>query len=121
MGQPVKLSDALVLNARLAGEESERSLAGQIEFWAGLGHAIERVLRFDNVLILKRMGASRPLSECLEQAGGPEGRKNLELVLKERPYPHFEPTGRQGVLVKIDADGTRTAGRFLNRKFVPSE
>jgi hypothetical protein len=31
MGQPVKLSDALVLDARLAGELTERSISGQID------------------------------------------------------------------------------------------
>lgn len=121
MGQPVKLSDALVLNARVAGEESERSLAGQIEFWAGLGHAIERVLRLDNILILKRIGAAKPLSECLREASGPSASKNLARVLKELPFPHFEPVGQRGVLVKIDEDGTRTIGRFVNRKFVPAQ
>lgn len=34
MSQPVKLSDGLVLDARITGEIAERSIAGQIEFWA---------------------------------------------------------------------------------------
>ena len=37
MSQPVKLSDGLVLDARLTGEVFQRSIAGQIEFWARLG------------------------------------------------------------------------------------
>ena len=45
MGQPVKLSDSLVLDARLTGEVAERSIAGQIEFWAGLGRALDSLLR----------------------------------------------------------------------------
>jgi hypothetical protein len=32
MSQPVKLSDQLVLDARLTGDVAERSIAGQIEF-----------------------------------------------------------------------------------------
>ena len=32
MGQPVKLSDKLVLDARIVGETTERSIAGQVEF-----------------------------------------------------------------------------------------
>ena len=44
MSQPVKLSDALVLDARLAGQALERSIAGQVEFWARLGRAIEPLL-----------------------------------------------------------------------------
>ena len=41
MSQPVKLSDELVLDARLTSKAAERSIAGQIEFWAQLGRAIE--------------------------------------------------------------------------------
>ena len=65
MGQPVKLSESLVLDARVTGEVAERSIAGQIEFWAGLGRAVESVLRADKVLALKRRGETVPLSACL--------------------------------------------------------
>lgn len=41
MSQAVKLSDALVLDARLAGNAVERSIAGQVEFWARLGRSID--------------------------------------------------------------------------------
>lgn len=40
----------MVLDARLCSELTERSIAGQIEFWAALGKAIEPLLRFDDVL-----------------------------------------------------------------------
>ena len=33
MSQPVKISDELILDARLTAEFAERSIAGQIEFW----------------------------------------------------------------------------------------
>jgi hypothetical protein len=45
MSQPVKLSDALVLDARLTAEAAERSIAGQIEYWAQLGRAIDPLLQ----------------------------------------------------------------------------
>ena len=45
MSQPVKLSDVLVLDARLTGQIGERSITGQIEYWANLGRAIEPLLR----------------------------------------------------------------------------
>lgn len=78
MSQPVKLSDELVLDARLAAESFERSIGGQIEFWAQLGRAVDTLL-------------------------------------------HYEPTSEvPGTLVRIDADGKRTIGRFVNRKFEPS-
>jgi hypothetical protein len=121
MGQPVKLSEALVLDARLAGEVAERSLAGQIEFWARLGRAVESLLRTEDVLRLKRRGEARPLSACLGSVDSKEGRERVKAHLASGPYPHFEPAAdRPGFIVKIDEDGTRTVGRFVNRRFQPA-
>jgi hypothetical protein len=117
MGQPVKLSEALVLDARLTGEIAERSIAGQIEFWAGLGRAVESLLRADRALALKKRGEALPLSACLKSVNSRAGRARLAACLTARPYPHFEPASLPGLLVKIDADGTRTTGRFINREF----
>lgn len=122
MGQPVKLSDALVLDARLAGETAERSIASQIEFWAQLGRSIELALRIDSVLRLKRQGGARPLSDCLRSVHTKEGRRRLATYLAAQPYPHFEPAAdRPGFILKVDQDGTRTIGRFVNREFRPVE
>jgi hypothetical protein len=121
MGQPVKLSDALVLDARVVGEAAERSIASQIEFWARIGRAVEPVLRGDRVLRLKRRGEAVPLSELLKSVDARAGRERLEARLAARPFPHFEPApGRPGLIVKIDADGKRTVGRFVNREFRPA-
>ena len=65
MSQPVKLSDALVLDARITGELLERSIAGQVEFRARIGRSIEPLLQGDQALALCRNAAARPLSECL--------------------------------------------------------
>lgn len=119
MGQPVKLSDALVLDARLSADLTERSIAGQIEFWAALGRAIEPLLRFNDVLELKRKAAAKPLSECLRKVDTKAGQRQLQAVLENRPFPHYEPAAdRPGYLVRIEEDGTRTVGRFVNRQFV---
>jgi len=116
MSQPVKVSDALVLDARLMGQASQRSIAGQIEFWARLGRAIEILLRGDQVLALSTAGKIKPLAECLLSVDSSEGRKRLARHLKSLPYPHYEPASN-GLLVRIDANGKRTTGRFVNRKF----
>ena len=121
MGQPVKLSDSLVLDARLSGELTERSIASQIEFWAGLGRAIEPLLRYNEVLTLKKQGAAKPLSECLEEVDSPAGRKRLANVLRQRPFPHYESAGKPGQIVRIEQNGKRTTGRFVNRRFVASK
>lgn len=117
MSQPVKISDTLVLDARLTGEVAERSIAGQIEFWARLGRAIEPLLRGDKALALRRAGDSKPLSECLRSVDSPEGRRRVAEHLNSRPYPHYEPAESPGLLVRIESNGKRTIGRFVNREF----
>jgi hypothetical protein len=112
----VKVSDALVLDARLMGEATQRSIAGQIEFWARLGRAVETLLRGDQVLALSKAGKAKPLSACLQSVDSPEGRERLAEHLNSLPYPHYEPASG-GLLVRIDASGKRTTGRFINRKF----
>jgi hypothetical protein len=118
VSQPVKLSDVLVLDARLTGEIVERSIAGQIEYWANLGRAIEPLLQGTQALALCRKATARPLSECLETADSPEGRSRLGQYLDTLPYPHYESApGRPGFLVQIEESGKRTLGRFINRQF----
>jgi len=120
MSQPVKLSDALVLDARLAGEAVERSIAGQVEFWARLGRSVELLLEGQQVLNLCRKSASRPLSACLESVDSPEGRERVAAYLEGQPFPHYRPhPEKPGLLERIDQDGSRTLGRFVNRKFKP--
>ena len=120
MSQPVKLSDSLVLDARTAGGVLERSIAGQVEFWARLGRSVERLLQGEQVLALCRDAAARPLSACLESVDSPEGRRRLAEVLNSRPFPHFKPhPRRRGLLIRTDEDGKRTVGRFVNRQFRP--
>ena len=118
MSQPVKLSDALVLDARVAAEVVERSIAGQIEFWARLGRAIEPLLQGAQVTALCREGTARPLAACLDSVDSPEGRRRVAEFLAAQPFPHYAPApGKAGLLVRTEADGKQTVGRFVNRKF----
>jgi hypothetical protein len=122
MAQPVKLSEDLVLDARLTAEVNERSISSQVEYWARLGRAVEGVMHTRSVLALKRLGDAKPVSQSLAAVETPAGRAQLRAVLAERPFPHFEAAkDRPGLIVKIDADGTRTVGRFVNRVFTPSK
>ncbi|MHB1306118.1 MAG: TA system antitoxin ParD family protein [Limisphaerales bacterium] len=114
----MKLSDALVLDARLAGEVLERSIAGQVEFWARLGRAIEPLLQGTQALALCRNAAVHPLSACLDGVDCAEGRRRVADFLQTQPFPHYEPApDSPGFLVRIEADGKRTVGRFVNRQF----
>jgi hypothetical protein len=118
MSQPVKLSDELVLDARVTAEVANRSIAGQIEFWAQLGRAIEPLLDGARAMALRRAGKTRSLSECFATVDSPEGRRRVAEYLESRPFPHFEAAAdAPGLLVRIEADGTRTVGRFVGRQF----
>ncbi|MHB1673581.1 MAG: TA system antitoxin ParD family protein [Acidobacteriaceae bacterium] len=120
MSQPVKLSDALVLDARLAGETVERSIAGQVEFWARLGRSVDLLLEGQQALKLCRSAAIQPLSACLTSVDTPAGRKRVTAYLQVMPFPHYRPHPQKpGLLERIDEDGTRTLGRFVNRQFKP--
>ena len=118
MGQPVKLSDALVLDARITGEAVERSIAGQVEFWARLGRAVEPLLQGAQALAVCRNATARPLSACLDSVDSPEGRRRVATFLQTQPFPQYEPVPEfPGLLIRIEADGKRTVGRFVNRQF----
>ena len=58
------------------------------------------------------------LSVLLATVDSEAGRARLEAYLETLPFPHFRGVpGKEGLLEKIDADGTRTVGRFLGRKW----
>lgn len=120
MSQPVKLSDALVLDARIAGEAQERSITGQVEFWAKLGRSMELLLEGRQVLTLCRTVGATPLADLVDLVDTPAGHEMLKTYLDSEPYPHFEAHPSQtGLLVRIEQDGSRTVGRFINRAFIP--
>jgi hypothetical protein len=60
------------------------------------------------------------LEECLRIVGTPAGDAKLKAFLNSQPFPHFEahPTLKHAY-IRIDEGGTRTAGKFVNRKFIP--
>jgi hypothetical protein len=62
----------------------------------------------------------RPLSAYLADVDTRRGRERLAAYLATQPFPRFEAADERGLLVKVDADGTRTRGRFVNRQFLPT-
>ena len=120
MSQSVKLSDPLVLQARLNGASAHRSIAGQVEFWANLGRAVEPFLNGSQVLAHCRSGSVQSFAEILQTVDTPLGRARLQSFLAVQPYPHYEPApSKKGLLIRISKDGSRTPGRFVNREFKP--
>ena len=118
MPSPVKISDALMVDARATAGLADRSIAGQIEHWARLGRAVESIMRVPAVAALKEQAAIT-LNESVAQIGTPEGRRRLNEVLQRKPFPHYEAVqDRPGYLTRIEASGARVVGRFVGRQFV---
>ena len=108
----------LSVQVQRTGELVERSIAGQVEFWARTGRSIEPLLQGDQALALCRNAATRPLSECLDSVDSAKGRQRLKTYSESQPFPHYEAHPEQaGLLIRIDVDGRRTTGRFVNRQF----
>lgn len=102
----------------MTAELAERSVAGQIELWADLGRAIESLLGGTRAMALRRAGAVVSLSECLASVDSDAGRRRVAEYLESRPFPHYRPApDSPGLVIRIDADGTRTPGRFVGREF----
>jgi hypothetical protein len=60
------------------------------------------------------------LSDALAKVEMPEGRARLKAYLASQPFPHFEAhPGIKDALIRIEANGSRSAGRFIGRDFVP--
>ena len=121
MSQPVKLSDALVLDARVAAEAMERSIAGLVEFWARLGRSVDTLLEGRQVMDLCRQGRARPVLDCLSSVDTPHGRERLAAHLADGPFPRYVPhPDRPGFLIRTDENGVEVTGRFVNRQFKPA-
>ena len=79
-----------------------------------------RLLRGDHVLALCRVGQRQAALRLPGSVDSPAGRQRVFEHLKTRPYPHYEAAAKTpGLLVRIEADGKRTVGRFVNRQFQP--
>lgn len=118
MSQPVKLSDELVLEARQTAELAERSIAGQIEYWAQIGRILEPLLGSGQALALRRSQAVASLADCMDAIDTPEGRQRFMKYLESQPFPHYEVApDAPGLIVRVEEDGTRTTGRFVGNEF----
>jgi hypothetical protein len=119
MSQPVRLSNEIMADARLASDVLDRSIAGQIEHWARLGQTLERHLSLVQILALKSSGKSRSLRELLEAAGSEQANQRLRQHLDDLPYPHYvADPDLPGVFIRTLASGEQSRGRFVKRQFV---
>jgi hypothetical protein len=132
MGMPVKLSDDLVQSARLEAAATDRSITAQIEHWAKLGRAVETALRHADVLALKRSNGDllksfsdpserETVHALLERIATTTDRSAVLEKLRARGKPVYATDPRYpSMIVRIDPDGGRIPGHFVDRHFVPA-
>ena len=131
MGTPVKLSATLVDAARDEATAADRSLTAQIEHWATIGRAVEKLVPQAAITSLKRLGgggAATPamakratVGSLLEGLVQSTDRGAVEKHLGALGSPRYGTDPRHpGLLVRIEPDGTRTPGRLEGRVFVPA-
>jgi len=119
MGLPIKISEALALAARSEAEVFDRSIASQVEHWAQIGRAVEQVLGHDQVAALKRQAGMPEFSAAMRQASSEAGQQRALEHLRKLGGPRYSvDPSRRGGIVRINADGSRTRGRFVRRTFV---
>lgn len=103
----------------MAAAIMERSIAGQVEFWARLGKTLEEVATGQQMAALQQAG-TLPLSEIVETVNKPAGRKRVAQYLNSRPFPRFTPyPSLTAIFVREDANGEKTVGRFKRGAFQP--
>ena len=131
MAQPVKLSDDLIEAARSTAEDASRSLAGQIEHWASIGRAVEGLLTSSDIHTLKRansvreketpyVGQINDIVNALAEAVGAGGSRALsERIARVDSVRYGTDPAFPGLMVRVDANGTKTPGRFVGRTFMP--
>lgn len=121
MGLPIKISDTLALAARTEAEVFERSIASQVEHWALIGRAVEQVLGHEQVAALKRQAGMPEFSDAMRRVSSEAGQARALAHLRKLGGPRYSiDPARPGGILRIDADGSCTRGRFVRRRFVAS-
>lgn len=78
---------------------------------------MEGAMAIDSALRLKRSAGGMSLEEVLAPRSVEERRESLRAFMATQPFPHFEGIpGRPGLPARVEADGTRSVGRFIGRR-----
>ena len=130
MAAPVKVSDRLLALAKQEGRGTHRLATAQIEHWATLGRGVEVLVAYSEVLALKSAGQTLPIPTFVRRedvhdllAGlvGDEDRASVKARIRAAGTPLYTTDpDHPGMIVEIQADGSRTRGSLKGRRFVPA-
>ena len=128
---PVRLQEALMRSAALAGARHHRSAAQQIEYWASLGREVAALLDPDRLLAVQA-GLARLRVEPVTVASvipeqvfaaleADRSSGVLANSVSSAPVRYQACSSRPGYLERLDKDGSRSVGRFANGEFLACE
>ena len=131
MKNPLRINSALLESARQEGSVKKRSIPNQIEYWAELGRAVERVLEPGDVYAVTQGFKKITVEPVFPLAVNPDtvfasiekSRKKGSLAKQVTSAPvYYESSpGRPGLIDRVNsATGERHTGSFLGGKFVPA-
>jgi hypothetical protein len=128
---PVRLQDALMRSAALAGALHHRSAAQQIECWASLGREVAALLDPDRLLAVQAGLARLHVEPVTAPSVIPQqvfaaleaDRSSGVLAnsVSSAPVRYQACSSRPGYLERLDRDGSRSVGRFANGEFLACE
>ncbi len=126
----MRLEQTLVQAATAAGENYKRSAAGQIEYWAEIGRAVERVLDPESIIAVQSGLAKIKLELTSGEPVEPDAvfdnlesdrhQGSLSDSVTGSEITYQASHSRPGMLEQINPDGHVTIGQFRNGEFVPS-
>jgi hypothetical protein len=133
MASPVKVADPLFEQARETASLANRSIAKQIEHWAQLGRAVERLVSASDALAFKAQLAAPQDARKLAQAhaalerlarslADSADRKAARRLILDTGEPIYEAVrDRPDLVAQVRPDGRRLRGRFVGEEFVPEK
>jgi hypothetical protein len=127
MASPMRLDHNLIHEAESVAERNKRSVPKQIEYWAELGRAVERVLSPNDVIAISQglvevqLVAPKTMRVDADDvfAALEQDRRQGALAARvTRAAISYEASvSRAGLLDRIYADGRRDTGRFVDGEF----
>jgi len=129
MANPLRLNAALIASAERSGAVYKRSVPKQIEYWAELGRAIERVVSMEDIIAVKENIKKIVFEPVAAKSADPakvfsslEKRRKSGKLSKEvtSAAVYYEASLKHpGLIDRVDsATGKRQAGHFQNGEFI---
>ena len=125
---PMRLDQDLVQAVSDASGRYRRSIAEQVEYWAGIGRSVEKILDPDALLsiqaglsslhIVPKDNVAIDVDGVFAQLEADRRSGRLAGLVSSGPVRYQASPDHPGLLERIDVDGQRTLGQFHDGEFV---